>query len=94
MGDDHLCNDRVDEYRNMAGQSGSGAAGAVPVGPLLDDGGSGSVMAEMMALFAPPGRDSKRGNGVTGALLNPKPVELHPYFRRPGKDHNDEELSA
>ncbi len=52
--------------------------------PLLDDGGSGSVMAEMMALFAPPGRDSKRG----GAGLNPRPVELHPYYRRPGKGHN------
>ena len=52
----------------------------------VDDGGAGSVMAEMMALFAPPGRDNKRGNGgYNNPLLNPRPVELHPYFKRPGE---------
>ena len=52
-----------------------------PALPSLDDGGSGSVMAEMDALFTPPGRDAKRHGS-----LNPKPVELHPYFRRPGQE--------
>ena len=38
----------------------------------------GSVMDEMNALFAPPGREAKM------AGLKPKTVELHPYFKRPG----------
>lgn len=49
--------------------------------PGLESGSSGSVMAEMLALFTPPGRDKS-------ASLNPHPVELHPYFKRPGKGHN------
>ena len=51
-----------------------------PTGVPLDDGGSGSVMAEMMALFTPPGREAKK-HFSQGAGT----VELHPYYRRPGK---------
>ena len=58
-----------------AGGAGSGAG--------LDDFGSGSVMGKMLALFTPPGRDAKRNNNP---ILNPRPVELHPYFKRPGKN--------
>ena len=39
----------------------------------------GSVMDEMNALFAPPGREAK-----TAAGQKQKTVELHPYFKRPG----------
>ena len=57
--------------------------------PGLDlDPGSGSVMSEMLALFAPPvGRDAKKNaNSMSNLLLNPRPVELHPYFKRPGEE--------
>ena len=42
----------------------------------LDDGGGRSVMEEMMALFTPPGRETKS---------KLKKLELHPYYKRPGK---------
>ena len=51
-----------------------------PTGVPLDDGGSGSVMAEMMALFTPPGREAKKQFSQCAGT-----VELHPYYRRPGK---------
>lgn len=35
-----------------------------------------SVMEEMMALFTPPGRETK---------TKPRKLELHPYYKRPGK---------
>jgi len=69
----------------------------VPAVPApLDDPGPGSVMAEMVALFAPPGRESSGGgkrNGAAAAMssnlfLNPRPVELHPYYKRPGRGRN------
>ena len=41
----------------------------------IDDTGR-SVMEEMMALFTPPGRETKSKH---------KKLELHPYFKRPGK---------
>ena len=44
----------------------------------------GSVMDEMNALFAPPGREAK----TAAAGQKQKTVELHPYFKRPGsKNH-------
>ncbi len=64
---------------------GSGASTALGGRSLDLENASGSCMAEMMALFTPPGRDSRRGAGAAGALLNPRPVELHPYFKRPGE---------
>jgi len=33
-------------------------------------------MEEMMALFTPPGRETK---------TKPRKLELHPYYKRPGK---------
>ena len=51
---------------------------------LIGRGGvvaGGSVMDEMNALFAPPGREAKM------AGLKPKTVELHPYFKRPGSTY-------
>lgn len=44
----------------------------------IDDTGR-SVMEEMMALFTPPGRETKS---------KLKKFELHPYYKRPGKGHN------
>lgn len=41
----------------------------------LDD--SRSVMEEMMALFTPPGRETKS---------KLKKLELHPYYKRPGRN--------
>ena len=56
---------------------------SVKMDDLIGRGGGGvvaggSVMDEMNALFAPPGREAKM------AGLKPKTVELHPYFKRPG----------
>ena len=85
---------------NTSGSSGEGASLSDPVlapasgpnsgsVPGLDlDPSSGSVMSEMLALFSPPvGRDSKKGaNSYSNLMLNPRPVELHPYFKRPGEN--------
>ena len=52
---------------------------------ILDEGaiaGAGSVMAEMRALFTPPGREAKRHQHYLE--LAGTTVELHPYYRRPG----------
>jgi hypothetical protein len=40
----------------------------------IDDSGR-SLMEEMMALFTPPGRETKSKT---------KKLELHPYYKRPG----------
>jgi hypothetical protein len=48
-------------------------AGVKMAGP--EDTGR-SVMEEMMALFTPPGRETK---------TKPRKLELHPYYKRPGE---------
>jgi hypothetical protein len=85
----------------MAASSSIGYETVPAVPAPLDDPGPGSVMAEMNALFAPPGRESGGGGRRGGAnadsnggasssalFLNPRPVELHPYYKRPGRGHN------
>ena len=47
-----------------------------------EDGGR-SLMEEINALFAPPGRG---GDKMVGSVTT---VELHPYYRRPGKNWNN-----
>lgn len=73
------------------GVSSSAGSGGVtgPTGVPLDDGGSGSVMSEMMALFTPPGREARKQFGVGVGT-----VELHPYYKRPGKGHNHDSCDA
>ena len=70
----------------MASNSGLGVSGSVtgPTGVPLDDGGSGSVMSEMIALFTPPGREAKKQFSAGAGT-----VQLHPYYKRPGRKPHD-----
>ncbi|XP_043197595.1 PHD finger protein 12-like isoform X7 [Amphibalanus amphitrite] len=46
--------------------------------------GSGGLMDEIQALIAPPGDEKRKREGL----------DLHPYFRRPGKGHNNDRCDA
>jgi len=53
---------------------------------FIDDVRSSSVMDEMAALFAPPGREARNAQKSR--------IELHPYYKRPGKGHNHDSCDA